>query len=189
MEQGKALPVRVMVGGLGGHGVLMLGRLLAEAGMSVYKHVLFFPNYGARMRWGDSECTVILSDEVIKSVVSFHPQMAIIMSTPMFNQMENRLKPGGTMVVNSSVVSQKPQRDDLIMWYLPASEIAAAVGSERVANLVLLGAFFEATKLLPVDYAEKALDRRMAGTRAEALLPLNRTALYEGAKKIAKMAK
>lgn len=173
--------IDLMVAGLGGQGLLTTGWLLAEAAMSKYRHVLYFPNYGPMMRGGESECTIILSDEEIGSPAVFNPTSAIVMGTAAFGQLENRLKPGGTMLVDSSIVSAKVGREDAQAFYIPATKMAIEMGDRRVANLILLGAYLEATRVLPLEDIESQLEKQLTGKRGEALLPLNKQALREGA--------
>jgi len=102
---------QVMMSGTGGRGILMIGRLLAEVGMDHYQHVSYFPNYGAAMRGGSSEVTVTLSDDEISSQAIFIPEVALIMDHSFFAPMEARMQAGGTMFIDSSVVSAKGERD------------------------------------------------------------------------------
>lgn len=177
--------IELMVSGLGGQGLLTTGWLLAEAAMSKYRHVLYFPNYGPMMRGGDSECTIILCDEEIGSPAVYNPASAIVMGANAFNQLENRLKPGGTIFVDSSLVPAKVGREDLKAFYIPATKVAIEIGDHRVANLILLGAYLEATKVIPLEAIEAELEKRLVGKKGEALLSLNKQALREGAKLIA----
>lgn len=172
----------LIVGGLGGQGALLIGRLLVEAGMSHYPHVLFFPNYGFLIRGGVSECTVLLSDDRITSPAILRPAAAIVMGPAALEAYESRIKPGGLMLVDSSAVSAKVSRQDLRVIYIPANQRAAELGGIQVANLIFLGAYLEMTKALPLEAIEDALTRRLARTRRESLLPLNKAALREGAK-------
>ena len=176
---------QVMMSGTGGRGILMIGRLLAESGMTRYKHVSYFPNYGAAMRGGDSEVTITLSDDEIGSQAVFNPEVVLIMDLSFFKPMEARMKPGGMMLVDSSVVSAQGERNDITFHYLPVTQKALDLGNVQVANLILFGAYLEATGAVPMEVVEQVLEKRMLGTRREALLPLNKEALKEGAKLIA----
>ncbi len=180
----------LMIAGIGGQGVLTIGRLLAEAGMKIYPNVLYFPVYGAAMRGGESECTVILSDEEIPSPAIHRPQAAIIMTeatflAPIFKEFEGRVEPGGTIIIDSSIVQNKVQRDDVKTFYIPASGVAQELGSHQVANFILLGAYLEASKAVPLPVVEKTLGETMAGSRRKGLLPLNKKALRIGAELMA----
>ena len=147
----------LMIAGLGGRGVLLIGRLLARAGMQKYKHVLFFPNYAPAMRGGDSECTVILSDNHIGCSVKFEPEYAIAMTDSALMLMENRVKAGGTLIIDSSVISNKVTREDITIFYIPATEKAVDLGGNQAANMILLGAYIKNTKAIPLNLVEMLL--------------------------------
>jgi len=176
--------IELMVAGLGGQGLLTTGWLITETAMLKYRHVLYFPNYGPMMRGGESECTIILSDEEIGSPAVYNPASAIVMGWGAFTELEKRLKPGGTIFVDSSVISAKVTREDIKAFYIPATKMAIELGDRRVANLILLGAYLEATKVLPLEAMEAQLEKQLAGKRGEAILSLNKQALREGAKLI-----
>lgn len=176
----------VIIGGAGGKGILTIGKILAEAGLVNYAHVSYFPNYGALMRGGDSEVTVTLSDEVISSQGLMHPEAAIAMSPDFFNMLLPRVLPGGLFLADEAVVpAKKEERDDINLYVIPVTAKALELGNTQVANLILLGAYIEATGVLPINQIEAALDKRLLGTRRENLLPLNKKALHEGARTMA----
>lgn len=174
--------LELMIAGVGGRGVLTLGRLLADAGMSKYKHVVYFPNYGPAMRGGSSECTVILSNETISSPAIFRPKTVLILDITAIEEFEKRVSSGGMLVLDSTVINRRVERSDVDVFYLPATSAALEMGSAQVANLVLLGAYLEKTKAVSLDLIDKALDQRLTGGRRESYLPLNKKALREGAK-------
>jgi 2-oxoglutarate ferredoxin oxidoreductase subunit gamma len=182
MEQKESARFQVGVAGYGGQGILTIGKFLAEAGMSRYKHVVFFPSYGGAQRGGESTCSVTLSDEEIGALVPLNPSTAIIMSPEALQDLEKRVKPGSILFVDSSIVSNKVSRDDVKVFYIPATERALKLGDSRVAGFVLLGAYLEATKAIPLELMEKAIEKKLAGGKGEALLSLNKQALREGAR-------
>lgn len=140
--------------------------------MSIYRYVTYFPNYGAAMRGGESECTVILSHREITSPAVLQPSAG---------EFEKRVRPNGLMMLDSSLVTQKVARDDLEVSYLPATKTAADLGNSRAANFVFLGAYLEATKTMPLEICEEALERKMAGKGSETLLYIDKQALRKGA--------
>ena len=173
----------LMVAGFGGQGALIIGRLIADTAMSLYNHVSFFPNYGASARGGDTECTVILSDEEISSPCLLEPATALLMGkTPLIQEFERRTKSGGIMMLDSSLVDQKLTRTDLRAYYLPATKAAADLGNSRVANFVFLGAYLEAAKTVPVEALVSFLEKKIGAGRDTALLDLDKRALAEGAR-------
>ncbi|HJX69835.1 MAG TPA: 2-oxoacid:acceptor oxidoreductase family protein, partial [Dehalococcoidia bacterium] len=173
--------LEVTITGLGGQGALLFGQLLSEAGVSKYKNVAYFPQYATIMRGGESECTVTLSDEEIDSLLVYEPQAAVVMGAPKLKVYEKRVKSGGLMMVDSSVISEKVERKDIKVFYVPATKISAALGDRPVANLVFLGAYIEATKAVPPEIIEKVLEKKLKGGK-EAMLLLNKKALQEGAR-------
>ncbi len=187
MEQKNGF--QLMVAGLGGQGALFIGRLLAEAALSKYKNVNFFPNYGPAMRLGPSECTVTISDAEITSPVTMTPKAAIIMGAASLASFEARMAPGSMMILDSSLLRTKSKKRDVKVFYMPATETATKLGNMAVANLVLLGAYLEVSKVVPLEIVEATLERRMAGSRREDMLSLNKAALREGAKLMAEYPK
>jgi len=169
------------IAGRGGQGALIIGRLLAEAGMSIYRYVTYFPNYGAAMRGGESECTVILSHREITSPAVLQPSAVILLGQTTLGEFEKRVRSNGLMMLDSSLVTQKVARDDLEVSYLPATKIAADLGNSRAANFVFLGAYLEATKAMPLPICEEALERKMAGKGSATLLYIDKQALRKGA--------
>ncbi len=176
---------QVVIGGSGGRGILTMGRILAEAGMSRYPGVSYFANYGAAMRGGDSEVTVILSDKEISSPTVLRPETVIAMSPAFFKSLLPRVQSGGICLVDKAVITDEADRKDVNLHIIPATSRAMELGNVQVANLILLGAYLEATSTLPLDVVEEALERRLLSKRREALLPLNKQALHDGANMMA----
>lgn len=170
----------VTMSGLGGKGVLTLGRILADAGIEIFDHVSYFPNYSPAMRGGESECTVIFSEKSIPSPLIYNPEHAIVMDTASFKQFESRLKPGGILFCDDSVVSAKGDRKDIEVVHLPASDEAVALGDLQVANMILLGAYVAKADSVPLGMLERALTKRFKGSRRESLLDLNKKAIRKG---------
>ncbi len=170
----------VTMSGLGGKGVLTLGRILAEAGMDIFGQISYFPNYSPAMRGGESECTVIFSDSPIPSPLIFNPAHAIVMDPASFTNFEMRLKPGGIIFCDDSIISAKGDRDDIDVFHVPASKEAVELGDLQVANMVLLGAYVGKVESVPLGMLERALTKRFKGSRRESLLELNKKAVRKG---------
>jgi 2-oxoglutarate ferredoxin oxidoreductase subunit gamma len=170
----------VTMSGLGGKGVLTLGKILAEAGMEIFDNVSYFPNYSPAMRGGECECTVIFSNQSIPSPLVYNPEHAIVMDSASFTQFEMRLKPGGILFCDDSVVSSRGDRNDIDILHLPASEEAVAMGDIQVANMVLLGAYVGKAESVPLGALEQAVTNRFKGSRRESLLELNKEAIRKG---------
>ncbi|MDY6843544.1 MAG: 2-oxoacid:acceptor oxidoreductase family protein [Thermodesulfobacteriota bacterium] len=171
-----------MIVGLGGMGALFAGRTLAETAMSKYKHVLYFPNYGPQMRLGDSECTVIISNQHIRSHCIMNPESVIVMGAIPLLKFESRMPPGGMMIFDGTVQPSTPSRSDVKTYSIPATQTATNLGDRLVANFVLLGAYVEATNVVPLEKIEKYLNVRMSGVKKEVALALNKAALWEGSR-------
>ena len=170
----------IIISGFGGQGALFAGQSLAYAGMDAGLHVTWIPSYGPEMRGGTAHCTVILADEPIGSPLVSRPDIAIVMNLPSMDKYEPLVQPDGVLVVNSSLVEQPAERDDIRVVEVPANNIADELGERRLANMVLLGAMLEETKLLPLEDVEKALEAHLP-ERHQHLLDLNRQALRRGA--------
>jgi 2-oxoglutarate ferredoxin oxidoreductase subunit gamma len=175
----------VTIVGLGGQGALIIGRLLAEAGMSRFRYVTYLPNYGATMRGGDTECTVIFSTKEISSPTTLRPWSAIVMGSASLDEFEKRIRPGGMMLLDST--ARKIGRDDVKVVTIPATKAAADLGNNRVANFVFLGAYAELTQALPWDALEKQLEKQLGGGRESAMLDLDMRAMREGARLVREM--
>ena len=144
--------------GFGGQGVLTAGMILINAGMELDKNVLFYPSYGSEMRGGTANCTVKISDGLIASPISKNPDILLPMNTPAIDKFEDQLKPGGLLLVNSSIVPEdRTYRDDIKVVKIPATDIAMEVNNPKGANLVMLGALAANSDLFTVDYLEKAI--------------------------------
>jgi len=170
----------VTMSGLGGKGVLTLGKILAEAGVEIFENVSYCPNYSPAMRGGECECTVIFSDRSIPSPLIYNPEHAIVMDSASFRQFEMRLKSGGILFCDDSVISAKGDRDDIKVFHLPASDEAVALGDIQVANMILLGAYIGKAESVPLGMLERALTKRFKGSRRESLLELNKKAIRKG---------
>lgn len=189
MEQGEKV-FRVSFVGLGGHGALTFGQFLAEAAATRYKNVSLFPYYASIMRGGESESTVTASNEEIDSPIAYEMETAIVTSPTMFRVIEKRMKSGGVLLVDDSIVAEKVERNDLRVFYIPAARIAVEkIDEPLVANLVLMGAYLEATKVLPFELVEETMEKSLKGTPRERFLSINKKALSEGREFIRKFAK
>lgn len=148
----------IICAGFGGQGILTAGMILITAGMEKGRHVLFYPSYGSEMRGGTANCTVKISEKLIPSPNSKHPDIVLTMNTPAVDKFEERLKPGGLLLVNSSITPEdRVFRDDITVIKVPATDIAAEVKNPKGANLVMLGALAAHSKLFSVEYLEEAI--------------------------------
>jgi 2-oxoglutarate ferredoxin oxidoreductase subunit gamma len=170
----------IRISGFGGQGVISAGILLAQAGMIENKHVSWFPAYGAEMRGGTANCSVVVSSDEVASPVVARPDTVIVMNEPSLAKFEPMLKPGGLLIINSSLVNSKPQRTDIRVAYVACNKIAEEIGTTKIANMVALGAFMGLTGAVGVEAVSKALPKVFKRAKPE-LLELNVQALKKGA--------
>lgn len=170
----------ILISGFGGQGVMAIGKTLAEAGMNEGKNVSWLPSYGPEMRGGTANCGVVIADSEIISPIVLEPSELIAMNGPSLDKFGPDVQPGGTIFVNSSVVDKKVEREDVKAVYVPCVDIATELGNQKVANMVMLGAYIEATKLLKIETIKEMLTHMFTGPKAH-LVELNLEALKRGA--------
>lgn len=145
------MQIEIVFAGFGGQGVLLAGKVLAEVGMKLDKEVVWLPSYGPEMRGGTANCTVIISDEPIASPIIAHPRDTVVMNRPSLEKFCPTQRPGGFTIVNTSLINIRPERNDITVVEVPANEIAIEAGTGRAANMVMLGAYVGATKIVPLE--------------------------------------
>jgi 2-oxoglutarate ferredoxin oxidoreductase subunit gamma len=142
------LEKKIIIAGSGGQGILFLGKVLAFTSMIEKKEVTWFPSYGAEIRGGTANCTVIISDTMIASPVVITPDILIAMNKVSLDKFHPRLKKGGLLFFDSSLMKKTVFRDDIVPIAIPAIHIANAAGNTKSANMVMLGALIEVTHML-----------------------------------------
>jgi 2-oxoglutarate ferredoxin oxidoreductase subunit gamma len=172
----------LIIAGFGGQGVLLAGQILAWAANHEGKSVVWSPSYGPEMRGGSSHCTVIISSQPVGSPVVARPDTAIAMDESSLTQLRPplvpRVKPGGLLLLNSSLVRSQPGRDDVSTLGVPVNGIAEQVGDVRSANVVMLGMFMACVPLVDQESIFLALNERWRSQPR--LLDLNQRALKAG---------
>ena len=171
---------RNIFAGFGGQGVLLMGQLLAAAGMKEGKNTSWIPSYGPEMRGGTANCSVMLSEEEIDSPLVTRPTSLIVMNRPSLEKFEDAVVPGGSIFVNSSMIDIKVKRTDVSAYYVPCTEIATELGNPKVSNMIMLGAYIGKSKCVDIETVLEALLEKL-GERKAKLIPLNREALKRGA--------
>ena len=174
------MQAEIIISGFGGQGTLYAGQLMAYAAMDEGKHVTWIPSYGPEMRGGTANCTVVVSDDEIGSPTALHPTAVIAMNLPSLDKYESLIKPGGYLIVNENMVNRATIRDDIHILIVPANTIAMEIGTERAANMVLLGALEGNLHLLEEGALERALEAHTAA-RLKKFIPMNIEALHRGA--------
>jgi len=169
----------VIMSGFGGQGIISAGILLAYAGMTDGKYVTFFPAYGAEMRGGTANCSVVISSEEIASPVVAYPDTLVVMNEPSLAKFEPSVRKGGLLLINSSLVAGKPKREDVDVKYIPANEIAEKMGTIKIANMVMIGAYAKFTGALSFEGLKKSLQKVFPRARQE-IIDLDSEALKKG---------
>ena len=169
----------IVISGFGGQGVLFAGQLLAYAGMDNDKHVTWIPSYGPEMRGGTANCTVIVSDDPVGAPLVAEPDVAIVLNLPSFEKYEGLVKPGGLLVINSSLVDAETLRSDIDVVAIPANQIAEELGSVKMMNMAAIGALLAKRPFLTLAQVQQALDDHLPPRKAK-LLEANKQVLQQG---------
>lgn len=172
--------------GFGGQGVMLIGQLLAYAANEKNYHTLWYPSYGPETRGGTANCTVTISEQPVNSPVVAQADSIIVMNGPSLDKFEDRVRAGGKIFINSSLVERKIRRTDIEAYYIPANDIAVELGNPRIANMVMLGAVIEKTKLFEKDIILKLLKKSFGESKAH-LIPVNEKALDAGRELISRL--
>ncbi|MBN1277816.1 MAG: 2-oxoacid:acceptor oxidoreductase family protein [Deltaproteobacteria bacterium] len=178
---------KTVFSGFGGQGVLMMGLVLAVSAMKEGKNVTDLPAYGAEMRGGTANCTVVISDQEIFSPVSSSPDYAVLMNNPSLIKYEGMIKRGGIVFLNSSLVDLEITRDDLEVIKIPLNDIAKELKSDRTINMIMLGAFVTKTGITTLDSIMDGLAEIVKDKKAS-VMKLNRIGLERGAEYVLKGA-
>ncbi len=170
----------VIVAGFGGQGVMVIGQLLAyTACETTDKYVTYFPSYGAEMRGGTANCYVVISDEPVGAPKVAQADYVIVLNDPSMARFKDAVAPNGVMFVNSSVVTTKPDREDIKVVEVDAGTIAYELGSPKVLNLVMTGAAIGYSDLLPAENVLQTAFNKLGAKRPE-LNPINEAAFRRG---------
>ena len=170
----------VIIAGFGGQGVMLIGNLFAYAGMNAGLNVTFIPVYGPEMRGGTANCTVVVSDDDIGSPIIKTPKSLILMNQPSADKFLPRMEKGGFAVLNTSLVAMPANPDGARLLGVAANEIADGLGNVKMANMVALGAYVQATGLMPLSAASDSL-KDVISAHYSKLIPKNIEALEAGA--------
>ncbi|MGQ9645276.1 MAG: 2-oxoacid:acceptor oxidoreductase family protein [Thermodesulfobacteriota bacterium] len=171
--------IKTIFSGFGGQGVIMMGYLLATGGMYEGKNVTCLPSYGAEVRGGTANCTVVLSTEEIASPVASEPEFAVLMNNPSLFRFQNQVQSGGTIFLNSSMIESRPIRGDLAIVEIPVNDLAKQLKANKATNMIMLGAFIKKSGLVSLETMSHVL-KDTFGNRNPAILKLNKSALLLG---------
>ena len=170
--------IKTLIAGFGGQGVLSMGLNLAEAAMLEGKNVTYLPAYGAEVRGGTANCTVVISDDEIASPVASSPEFVVAMNQPSAVKFQHHIQSGGLFFLNSSLVEVEIPRGDIEIVRVAANKIAEELGSPKAANMVMLGALTRKSGLVDLASVIETL-RRIMGAKKK-LIDVNEKALKTG---------
>ena len=168
-----------IIAGFGGQGVLLAGTILANSFMLADKNVTWYPCYGAEMRGGTVNCEIVVSDSEVSSVHKKDTDYALVLNQQSFDKFVKRVKPGGTIIANSTLVEKSNPRSDINYVFTPMTETANNIGSSRITNMVALGTLSSIVDVVNTEYLAKAVEKVLGEGKKE-FLPMNIKALEKG---------
>jgi len=171
--------LQLIIAGFGGQGVLFAGKLLAHSAMLEDKYVTCFPSYGAEMRGGTANCSVIISSEMIGSPTISHADSLIALNEASMKRFEPVIKPNGLLIINTSLIKNFTTRPDIEIIMIKATDIAKELGNSKAANMIMLGALIAWTEIVNPTAILKAL-REIIPVHKKDLIRLNEKAFIKG---------
>ena len=169
----------ILIAGFGGQGILFSGKFLAYKGLLEELQVSWLPSYGPEMRGGTANCNVILSDTPVGSPIITAPNVLIAMNLPSLQKYVDTVVAGGQIYIDSSLIDLKVERDDVEVFYIPATQMAKENGIATLANMIIVGHLLENHPELSFVGAKEVVDSLVPAKKA-ALKELNMKALSLG---------
>lgn len=165
--------------GFGGQGVMLMGQIIAYAGMMEGQQVSWFPAYGPEMRGGTANCSVIIGDEQVGTPIVTEPGVIVAMNLPSLDKFEPLLSVDGSLLINSSLIERKPHRTDVKAYFIPCNDIAKELGNLKVANMVMVGAIVAASRAVSIDSVLEIISKKIFKNKPE-VMSLNEQAIRRG---------
>ncbi|MBN2563323.1 MAG: 2-oxoacid:acceptor oxidoreductase family protein [Phycisphaerae bacterium] len=172
------MQTEVIMSGFGGQGLMMIGKLLAYAGLEEGKDVTWLPSYGPEMRGGTANCTVVIADKPIGSPLISSPRAAVVMNQPSLEKFAPALRKNGILVINSSMIPVNSDRSDLRSFRIKANDLASGLGNRRSANLVMLGAYIGLEEVVSHKTLIEAIEKTFASKKQ--FIDVNRKIFMKG---------
>ncbi len=170
----------ILCAGFGGQGIMFMGKLLALAGLIEGRSVTWMPSYGAEVRGGTAYSMTKISDGYIASPIVTNPDILIVMNKPSLIKYEGKVKEGGILIANKSLINAIPRKKGVTLIAKPMTTIASKLGNTRCANMVAIGAFVKRSRMLSLKVVVTALKEMLKGK--EELFLKNKVALEKGYK-------
>ena len=171
--------LNMVFAGFGGQGVLFAGKVVAYAGLIEGRELSWLPSYGPEMRGGTANCSICLSDEPIGSPLVTNPNVLVAMNRPSLDKFIGDVEPGGVVILDSSLIDVKVEREDVSVHYVPASALAEENGLKGLANIILVGKLFKEVGFCSAETLDKAIQKCVPARKA-AMLDFNRKAVEIG---------
>ncbi len=169
----------ILLAGFGGQGILFAGKFIAYKGLVEGKNLSWLPSYGPEMRGGTANCSVILSDTPVGSPIVSKPDVLVAMNLPSLDKYENDVVSGGVIFVDSSLIERKVKRDDVDVFYIPATRLAQEIGAPTLANMIITGKLIKETGAVSYDGIDEAL-HKVVSAKHQNLFDLNKKAIECG---------
>ena len=163
---------QILIAGFGGQGILFAGKFLAYKGLIEDLQVSWLPSYGPEMRGGTANCNVILSDTPVGSPIVSNPDILLVMNLPSLDKYEKSVPAGGKIFVDSTFIERKVDRDDVDVYYIPATKIASDAGVPPLANMVLLGKVIKETGVISLE-GMRAMFEKIISAKRQNLIDTN----------------
>ncbi len=171
---------QILLSGFGGQGILFAGKMLAYKGLIEDKEVSWLPSYGPEMRGGTASCSVIVSDEPVGSPIVSKPDILVAMNLPSLDKFEESVAPGGVIFVDSSLVERKVNRQDVQVYYVPATKLAGENGFGNLANMILVGKILAVLGEFDEELVVKTLNKVIPPKKID-MIEVNMKAMKLGA--------
>ncbi len=164
-------PLNLLLAGFGGQGILFAGKLVAYAGLIENRELSWLPSYGPEMRGGTANCSVCLADEPIGSPLVVEPEVLVAMNQPSLDKFIGDVVPGGIVIVDSTMVPNVPERADVRIFKLPATQMAEDAGLKGLGNVILVGKLLRETGFCDRATLEEAIKKNVPAKRQHLLAP------------------
>lgn len=175
-----AQDLKIVLAGFGGQGLLFAGKIIAQAGLVDGKEVSWFPSYGPEMRGGTCNCSVCISDDPIGSPLVTSPDVVIAMNQPSVYKFIDAVVPGGMLIVDTTLVPDIPEREDITVYKVPSTELAEQNGFKTLSNVILTGKLYRETHFCSEEALEEGLVKVVPAKKAAKFLKPNQDALHLG---------
>lgn len=161
--------INYLFSGFGGQGILFAGKFMAYKGLTENKNVSWLPSYGPEMRGGTASCSVIVSDENVGSPIVSNPDVLVAMNLPSLDRYEKSVKKGGKIFLDSSLIERKVERDDVEVYYIPATQMASDNKTPTLANMIIIGKILDVLGECDDESLKKALSKIISAKHADML--------------------